>query len=98
MEYVEGKTLDDIITEQGALDVDLALDYAVQIGQAVDHAHRQGVVHRDLRPPNVLVSANGTLKVADFGTSRLCVGSLLCRRNYVSDAHWYVAIRSTGSR
>lgn len=70
MEYVEGKTLDDIITEQGALDVDLALDYAVQIGQAVDHAHRQGVVHRDLRPPNVLVSANGVLKVADFGTSR----------------------------
>jgi len=70
MEYVEGKTLDDIITEQGALDVDLALDYAVQIGQAVDHAHRQGVVHRDLRPPNVLVSGNGVLKVADFGTSR----------------------------
>ena len=70
MEYIEGKTLDDIITEQGALDVDLALDYAVQIGQAVDHAHRQGVVHRDLRPPNVLVSANGILKVADFGTSR----------------------------
>ena len=70
MEYVEGKTLDDVITERGALDVDLALDYAVQIGQAVDHAHRQGVVHRDLRPPNVLVSVDGVLKVADFGTSR----------------------------
>ena len=70
MEYVEGKTLDDVITERGALDVDLALDYAVQIGQAVVHAHRQGVVHRDLRPPNVLVSVDGVLKVADFGTSR----------------------------
>jgi serine/threonine-protein kinase len=70
MEYVKGKTLDDIIAAQGALDVNLALDYAVQIGQAVDHAHRQGVVHRDLRPPNVLVSDNGVVKVADFGTSR----------------------------
>ena len=64
MEYVEGKTLDDVITERGALDVDLALDYAVQIGQAVDHAHRQGVVHRDLRPPNVLVSVDGVLKLS----------------------------------
>ena len=70
MEYVKGNTLDDVIAERGALAIDLALDYAVQIGQAVDHAHRQGVVHRDLRPPNVLVSADGVLKVADFGTSR----------------------------
>ena len=70
MEYVEGHTLDDIITERGALDPDLAVDYALQIGRAVDHAHRQGVIHRDLRPPNVLVSGAGVLKVADFGTSR----------------------------
>jgi len=70
MEYVEGRTLDDIITARGALDADLALDYALQIGLAIDHAHRQGVIHRDLRPPNVLVSDTGVLKVADFGTSR----------------------------
>ena len=70
MEYVDGHTLDDIIAERGALDPDVALDYALQIGFAVDHAHRQGVIHRDLRPPNVLVSDTGVLKVADFGTSR----------------------------
>ena len=70
MEYVEGHTLDDVITERGSLDPDLALDYALQIALAVDHAHRQGVIHRDLRPPNVLVSGTGVLKVADFGTSR----------------------------
>ena len=70
MEYVEGHTLDDIITERGGLDPDVALDYALQIALAVDHAHRQGVIHRDLRPPNVLVSDTGVLKVADFGTSR----------------------------
>ena len=70
MEYVEGHTLDDVITERGGLDPDVALDYALQISLAVDHAHRQGVIHRDLRPPNVLVSDAGVLKVADFGTSR----------------------------
>ena len=70
MEYVDGKTLEDIIADQGALDLDMALGYVQQVGLAVEHAHRQGVIHRDLRPPNVLVSSTGTLKVADFGTSR----------------------------
>ena len=70
MEYVEGHTLDDVITERGGLDPDVALNYALQIALAVDHAHRQGVIHRDLRPPNVLVADTGVLKVADFGTSR----------------------------
>ncbi len=70
MEYVEGETLDDVIARDGALDTARATAYARQIALAVDHAHQQGVVHRDLRPPNVLVSGTGVLKVADFGTSR----------------------------
>jgi serine/threonine protein kinase len=48
----------------------VALDYTCQICNAVDHAHRQAVIHRDMRPSNVIVTGNGLLKVADFGTSR----------------------------
>src|SRR5437899_4942166 len=71
MEYVPGETLEMIITREGALDVNRSLDYICQICNAVDHAHQQGVLHRDLRPSNVLVGENGgKLKVADFGTSR----------------------------
>src|SRR5665213_86736 len=70
MEFVPGETLEAVITRDGALDVTLALDYTCQICNAVDHAHRQGVLHRDLRPSNVLVADSGMLKVADFGTSR----------------------------
>ena len=70
MEFVPGETLESIIAREGALELPLALDYACQICNAVDHAHRQGVLHRDLRPSNVLVSDNGLVKVADFGTSR----------------------------
>jgi len=70
MEFVPGETLESIITREGALDISRALDYTCQISNAVDHAHRQGVLHRDLRPSNVLVAENGMLKVADFGTSR----------------------------
>jgi serine/threonine-protein kinase len=70
MEFVSGQTLETIITRDGALELPLALDYICQICNAVDYAHRHGVLHRDLRPSNVLVSENGLLKVADFGTSR----------------------------
>ena len=70
MEYVQGETLENIIAAKGALELMRALDFTCQICNAVDHAHRQGVIHRDLRPANVLVTENDMLKVADFGTSR----------------------------
>ncbi len=70
MEYVPGETLENLIASKGLLDVNRALDYTCQICNAVDHAHGQGVIHRDLRPANVLVTDNNMLKVADFGTSR----------------------------
>jgi eukaryotic-like serine/threonine-protein kinase len=70
MEFVPGETLEHIIAREGALDVTLALDYTCQICNAVDHAHRQNVLHRDLRPSNVIVADSGMVKVADFGTSR----------------------------
>jgi serine/threonine protein kinase len=70
MEYVQGETLENIIALHGALELNRALDFTCQICNAVDHAHRQGVIHRDLRPANVMVTENDMLKVADFGTSR----------------------------
>jgi eukaryotic-like serine/threonine-protein kinase len=70
MEFVPGHTLESLIARDGPLDIALALDYTCQISNAVDHAHRQGVLHRDLRPSNVLVGDSGLVKVADFGTSR----------------------------
>jgi eukaryotic-like serine/threonine-protein kinase len=70
MEFVQGETLEAIIAREGALDVHRALDYTCQICNALDHAHRQTVLHRDLRPSNVLVTDRGLVKVADFGTSR----------------------------
>jgi serine/threonine protein kinase len=70
MEYVPGETLEHIILRQGALDLTRALDFTCQMCNAMDHAHRVGVLHRDLRPGNMLVSESGMLKVTDFGTSR----------------------------
>lgn len=71
MEYVAGETLETVIMREGAVELTRALDFAVQIANAVDYAHRQNVIHRDLRPGNVLISEQGLVKVADFGTSRV---------------------------
>ena len=70
MEYVQGDTLETVISRDGKIDLNRTLDYTCQICNALDHAHQHGVIHRDLRPGNVLVSEGGLLKVADFGTSR----------------------------
>jgi eukaryotic-like serine/threonine-protein kinase len=70
MEFVPGDTLETAISRDGMIDLPRALDYTCQICNALDHAHQQGVIHRDLRPGNVLVTEGGVLKVADFGTSR----------------------------
>jgi serine/threonine-protein kinase len=71
LEYVPGETLEHLITREGALALNRALDFTCQMANAVDHAHRAGVLHRDLRPGNMLVSESGMLKVTDFGTSRI---------------------------
>jgi serine/threonine-protein kinase len=70
LEYVPGETLEQAILRDGALEVPRALDFTCQIANAIDHAHRAGILHRDLRPGNILVSQAGLLKVTDFGTSR----------------------------
>src|SRR5678815_111047 len=70
MEYVPGETLESLILREGVLDLTRAMDFSCQICNAVGHAHDVGILHRDIRPGNMLVTEGGMLKVSDFGTSR----------------------------
>jgi len=70
MEYIKGESLEAVLDREGALDGPRALNYALQILKGVEHAHEAQILHRDLRPANVLVSDSGVLKVTDFGISR----------------------------
>jgi serine/threonine protein kinase len=70
MEYVEGESLDRHIAREGMLPVHLACSYAKQAALGLEAAHARGMVHRDIKPQNILINANGCAKVADFGLSR----------------------------
>lgn len=71
MEYVQGKTLKRFIQESGALRPEIAAQIIIRVLAALQHAHQNGVVHRDIKPQNILIDKEGTVKVADFGIARM---------------------------
>src|ERR687886_2984806 len=70
MEYLEGRSLKELIVSRGPAPIPVAIDYARQILGALRFAHRNGIVHRDIKPHNVIVDAEGRVKVTDFGIAR----------------------------
>src|SRR5215217_4565529 len=70
MEYLDGRSLKELIVARGPAPVNVAIEYARQILAAIRFAHRHGIVHRDIKPHNVLVDGEGRLKVTDFGIAR----------------------------
>ncbi|MGY1836744.1 Stk1 family PASTA domain-containing Ser/Thr kinase [Blastococcus sp. SYSU DS0510] len=70
MEYVEGETLRDVLRREGRLPIERAMSLAADICGALDFSHRNGIVHRDVKPGNVMITPQGTVKVMDFGIAR----------------------------
>ena len=70
-EFIEGVNLRDLVDRHGPLPVDEALDYTLQVAEALDHASQRDVIHRDIKPSNVLITAEGHAKLVDMGLARL---------------------------
>ncbi|HTU20434.1 MAG TPA: serine/threonine-protein kinase [Gemmataceae bacterium] len=72
MEYVEGTTLDQVVRSRGPLPVAQACDIARQASLGLQHAHERGMIHRDIKPQNLLLTPAGQVKILDFGLARYC--------------------------
>ncbi len=75
MEYLQGESLEKLIARKPALPLATRIDYVVQACRALDYAHRRGVIHRDVKPANIVITTDGMVKVVDFGIARIADAS-----------------------
>ncbi len=95
MEYVKGRTLKQLILQRGALHQDEAVDIMIQLTSAVQHAHEHHIIHRDIKPQNVLVKDDGTIKITDFGIALAHDAIQLTQADAVLGSAHYLAPETT---
>ncbi len=88
MELIEGINLKQYIQKKGALNATEALHFALQIARALEHAHFHGIVHRDIKPHNIMMLRDGTVKVADFGIARGMAEGNTLRKEALGSVHY----------
>lgn len=97
MEYVRGRTLKEVIRQKGALPANIAAQIGIRILSALQHAHDNGIIHRDIKPQNILVHADGHIKVADFGISRVVGGNTISSKDSVmGSVHYFSPEQAKG--
>lgn len=89
MEYIEGITLKEYIEQQKVINWKEAVHFVTQILKALQHAHDKGIVHRDVKPQNIMLLQDGTIKVTDFGIARFCRGDTrTMTENAIGSVHY----------
>lgn len=91
MEYIEGKTLKQLIKQYGPLSIGEVIDVMEQLVSAVEHAHSRGVIHRDIKPQNIIVRSDGTVKLTDFGIAIAQNAAQLTQTNNIMGSVHYLA-------
>ena len=98
MEYVDGKTLKDVIREYGRLNFNSTLDVAIQIAKALDCAHKNKIIHRDVKPQNIMVTQDGRVKVTDFGIAKSASSATITNTTTImGSAHYFSPEQAKGS-
>lgn len=91
MEYVLGKTLKEVIDERAPFTEEIAAQICVRILSALQHAHKNKIIHRDIKPQNVLVHSEGHIKVSDFGIARLADSNTVAKQDSVMGSAHYIS-------
>ena len=90
MEYIQGKTLKQLIKKRGALTLSECIDIMLQLTDGVDHAHSSYIIHRDLKPQNIMIQDNGEIKITDFGIAMALNNTQLTQTNSVMGSVHYL--------
>lgn len=98
MEYVDGITLKEYITQKGKLSVEESVKIAISIAEGLEQAHAMGIVHCDIKPHNIIITQNGTIKVTDFGIARAINSSetLMYTTSVMGSAHYLSPEQASG--
>lgn len=97
MEYVNGRTLKDVIQQKGALPPTVAAQIGIRILSALQHAHENGIIHRDIKSQNILVNTDGHIKVSDFGIARIAGSNTISRTdNVMGSVHYFSPEQAKG--
>ena len=91
MEYIEGPTLSEYIKTHGPLSIETAINFAEQILDGIQHAHEAGIVHRDIKPQNILVDRHKTLRILDFGIAKALSETAMTQTSHVLGTVQYLS-------
>ncbi|WP_210618249.1 Stk1 family PASTA domain-containing Ser/Thr kinase [Mammaliicoccus lentus] len=91
MEYIEGPTLKEYLIKEGRLSAEEAIEMTLQILKGIAHAHHHRIIHRDIKPQNILMTQHGTLKILDFGIARALSETALTETNHVMGSVQYLS-------
>ncbi|WP_102400626.1 Stk1 family PASTA domain-containing Ser/Thr kinase [Haloimpatiens massiliensis] len=98
MEYIKGKTLKEVINEKGKIEYIRAIEIAIGIAKALECAHKNDIIHRDIKPHNIMITEEGNVKVTDFGIARVSNFSTITNTNkVVGSAHYFSPEQARGT-
>lgn len=97
MEYIEGKTLKSLLAEKTEFAPDQVADIVGQVAEALDYAHRKGIIHRDIKPANVMITTDGKVKITDFGIAKVASSNLTTTGQFLGTPNYMSPEQVTGA-